>query len=158
MNDLTLFLVLQAAAFALLFIEIFLPSFGLLTACSLGALFASWQLASEVDPIFTQIFIWVDLIGFPAIGYYALRVLRTSALTNRTELTEADGFQSPKREIVAIGSRGIAQTDLRPFGQVEFEDGVHEVSTQGEWVEKGTEVEAIYEDTGTIYVIAKAQL
>ncbi len=47
------------------------------------------------------------------------------------KLTELDGL---------AGQHGIAQTDLKPTGKIALGNDYHEASTDGEWIEKGTEI------------------
>jgi membrane-bound ClpP family serine protease len=53
---------------------------------------------------------------------------------------------------VQVGERGMALSSLRPFGKVEFNDKVYEVTTIGNYVDADQEVEVIRIEGNKIYV------
>lgn len=57
--------------------------------------------------------------------------------------TESGSTTSIKGLEELVGSTGIAATDLRPSGKVEIADDRYEASTDGELIEKGTEIKVV---------------
>ncbi len=97
MTPTLLFALLQLTSFLLIFIEVFLPSFGLLTLTSMVALYLSWQNVGEVQPFIQTIVLAIDIIGFPLIIFYGLKMMKSSKITNLSELSDSDGYKSPMR-------------------------------------------------------------
>ncbi len=161
MTPTLLFALLQLTSFLLIFIEVFLPSFGLLTLTSMVALYLSWQNVGEVQPFIQTIVLAIDIIGFPLIIFYGLKMMKSSKITNLSELSDSDGYKSPMRnnsQSFSVGDTGVSVSELRPFGEVKIKDQFLEVSTQGEWIDKATPITIISIDMGTLYVKATEEV
>lgn len=51
-----------------------------------------------------------------------------------------------------VGKTGVAETILKPVGKVRIDDETYQVATDGEYIEKGTEVSVVKVDGSTIMV------
>ena len=64
----------------------------------------------------------------------------------------AAGYTASFRLESMIGRMGTAQTVLRPSGKVLIDGKVYDAFTRGEYIERGTPVEVISEETTSLKV------
>jgi len=57
--------------------------------------------------------------------------------------TKESGYTSSDERIDLEGSYGVAQTDLRPYGVALINDERVDVTTDGEYIQKGTRVQVV---------------
>jgi membrane-bound serine protease (ClpP class) len=77
-------------------------------------------------------------------------VFKKIALTST--LDRAQGYTSTFFGDSMKGKTGIAHTVLRPSGKVMIEDRLYDAFTQGEFIERGSEIEVIGEETTSLRV------
>jgi membrane-bound serine protease (ClpP class) len=150
-----------AIGFILLFIEIFLiPGFGpvgVLGAIlmAVGVAIVGYKEGVRIAVIYTGVAIGASL-PLCAVGFWLIpkTKLGSSFILGTQESSQA-GFKSSPEELEEFtGKTGVALTPLRPAGTIEI-DGVRlDVLTQGEFIEKGKEVEVIKIEGSRIIVRA----
>lgn len=78
-----------------------------------------------------------------------------SKLMLKDRLTEEEGYSTLNEEYVKlVGKRGETITDLRPVGNVRIEAKEYSCISEGQWIEKGTEV-IVQEVDGTKILVKK---
>ena len=150
-----------AIGFILLFIEIFLlPGFGpigILGAAlmTVGVAIVGYKEGVRMAVIYAGIGIGASL-PLCAVGFWLIpkTKLGSSFILGARESSQA-GFKSSPEELETFtGKTGVALTPLRPAGTIEI-DGVRlDVVTQGEFIEKGKEVEVVKIEGSRIIVRA----
>lgn len=89
--------------------------------------------------------VWLSLTFLPRTRVFRGMLLIESMPASRDS---AEGARPEGDDVPSlIGSIGVANTNLRPSGRVEFDGQFIDVVTQGEWLSRGDRVEVI-EDTG----------
>ena len=63
-----------------------------------------------------------------------------------------DGYSISKNFREMIGKEGITQTDLRPSGKIEIDSISYQAISQGEYIEKNTEITIISTDENQLVV------
>ena len=125
-------LALMTVAVAILVLEFFVVSFGLLSvvsiACVGGAIYFAF-LASELVG-------WTFTLATPVLGVvivrWGVRRIRTSRLVPRAEVTADAGYHHVAERIgVNIGAVGTMVTPARPSGRARFDGGECDVQVQG---------------------------
>ena len=144
MSALIYALILFVIGFLLLLAEIFLaPGINLFGIGGIGILI--WSIAyaySRLGALSGNLF----LIGALGISFIVLRLALKSKLTQKVALKdEARGYSGTNKKLegLASGMKGVVKTPLRPAGLVQFERGVFDAVSEGEFVEKGTVVEIV---------------
>ncbi len=132
-------ILLQALAFAVLFAEVLIPSFGLLGVIALGLGAWSWYLILTGLPSGAMIaFAAADMLLVPIAIRYAFRYLGRSPVSHLSDvgpgsgLEEASGILRDK-----VGREAVAETALRPVGRIRLDDEVFEAQSTGEFIEAG---------------------
>lgn len=145
-------LVVVAAGF--FFLEVLIPSFGLIgifgICCVAGALLIAFSVGNGMG----FAFIAGLAVLLPATVVVAVKVLRRTSLVLHAEHGGAAGDSHPAagpRDGLAPGMRGVAVTLLRPAGSVLFDGRKVSVVTMGEMVEPNEQVEVVrVEGTRTV--------
>lgn len=133
---------LLAVALAVLFLEFFLASAGILLfvagACGVGAI----TLAFMAGPTTGTVFIIIAPILALLVVRFGLIRLQESSLVPKTEITSATGMQDVADLLgIGVGSRGTLVTPARPSGKARFERGICDVQVQGQPADNGTPIE-----------------
>lgn len=82
-----------------------------------------------------------------------------SKLVLQSTQNKAEGYNSVRQEEMSlVGHDGIATTDLRPTGKVKIEGRLYNAITDGEIMEKGTEVHVTRINASLLVVIRKSDL
>ncbi len=134
---------LLIAAMALCFLEIFIPSMGIITFFAVCCAAVSCVLAFSVGGGAGVLFIFLNLaamgVGF-ALGF---RFLPHSPLAMHSSQVETaqnlPGFNAEK----LMGSSGVAFTDLRPGGTALIDDQKIDVIARGGYIDEGTRVTVV---------------
>jgi len=137
---------LLVVSLGLIVIEVFVPSFGVLTLGAVGCLIgAVWMAFQE-----TSGFGW-SLVGVAAVGVPIVLVVSFKLFPN-TPLGKHMILAGPKSRKAAparsgrsdlVGKLGRASSDLRPSGTAKFDGERLDVVTRGELIEAGSEIEVI---------------
>lgn len=138
---------------ALLIIEFFIPSGGLIfvVACaSLAAgVWGAWQAWADVSMVYFWTYVGTLTVLAPSAMFGGLYLLDNTSLGDRVLLTpptidEVDGFERESNKLrELIGKRGKALGLLNPGGMVIVEDLRYHCETPGMLVDPGTEIEVI---------------
>jgi membrane-bound serine protease (ClpP class) len=142
MNSLWLPILLQLSAFAVLVTEFIIPSMGILTVLSLGLFGYSWYAIIQMDsPGAVWGFLMADIILIPILIKYSFSLLKVSPLAHSKGLEHGTGLnkvQEPGSELV--GKTGVVESQLKPVGKAFVGNQLLEVSSEGEIIEKDTEI------------------
>jgi len=104
----------------------------------------------------------VGLLILTVIGIALVRHLPESEQFEGVLLRNAqpseDGFISAPVRQDLVGRTGVALTELRPIGTAVFEDERVDVTTDGEYIDKGTPVKVVRADNMKVVVRAAPRL
>ena len=142
MNAYVMPVLLQILGVAVILVEIFVPSLGLLSVLAGGILFYSLYL------VFTTIsreagifFVIMDLLLVPIVLYTGLKALGKSSLSLHKELSRNEGVASQAPGLADwIHKTGVAETALRPSGAALIDGKRLDVVTNGDYVDAGTRI------------------
>lgn len=149
-------LVLQALAFAVLFAEVLIPSFGVLTLVALALGIWSWYfVVTEFSVSGIIAFALADAILVPLAVRQMFRYLGRSPVSHVSDVGTGSGLEAATRALgVHLGTVVEADTALRPAGKIRVGDDVYEARTTGEFVDKGDRVR-ITALRGTEFLVEK---
>lgn len=106
--------------------------------------------------------IGVGVLILGAIGVAFARHLPDSEQFEGVLLRDAqpsdEGYISAPTRTDLIGRTGVALTELRPIGTAVFDDERVDVSTDGEYIDKGTPVKVVRADNMKVVVRAVPRL
>jgi len=160
-SDAGLIALLFVGGVVVLFAELLLPSFGLLTAialgCFIGAIVLTFQSYGQAAGLVATA---VCAVGLPVGGTIALRAwprTRLGKMIIPPNPTVTDNDTSvPVAELNAlVGKKGRAVSTLRPVGVCEFEGQRISCVAESGLVDTGTEVEGVGVSGGNLKVRAK---
>lgn len=136
-------IVLFVAGLFLIVLEIFIPDFGLVGILGIGSLISGLyltlgDLTQTLEDLSIAIIITACLVVYLLKQGYSLTNLNRFVLHSKDDKHKEDkGYETKLK----VGSRGIAETTLRPSGKASFEEGdssLYDVlSTQGH-ISKGS--------------------
>ncbi len=133
---------LQFIGILVIIAEIILPSGGILSILATGLFgYSLYLVFTQLSSSAGMAFIIADMILIPVLIYLGIKFMAKSPVTLRTKLSREDGVtaQSPDQDDY-LGSVGLAISDLRPSGVATIADERLDVVTQGEYIEKQTEI------------------
>ncbi len=130
----------------LLFVELFVPGFGLpgiagLFLIALASSMAARSLAMAVIMVGIALLISLITIWILIRMGYNKTIFHELAL--ETQLTGEEGFHSASNQSCYLGKEGITETILRPSGIIRIGEERLDVVTRGEFIPKGEIVEII---------------
>lgn len=158
---------LMIVGLGLLAVEVFvLPGFGIAGIAGIVCVAASFVLTLLTMPLSVA---WdlgfvsdavervsLSLLATLALGVLAFRFLPRSAAMGRLILSNATttqaGYVSAPIENSLLGALGTASTDLRPAGKAEINGVRHDVLTEGDYIERGTQVRVVEATAGRLVV------
>ncbi len=137
--------VLQLLGLGVIVVEIFVPSFGLLTVLAAGMLLYSLYLVFTIISVnMGLVFIGVDIFVIPVVLVLAFKALGASSWSLHKRLSRDEGVASQSPDLAAwVGRKGVAVTNLRPSGTVMIGDTRLDAVTDGDYVSSGTPVKVI---------------
>ncbi len=134
---------LLVAAMLLCFLEVFIPSLGVITliavCCAAGSCYAAFQEGSSVGAGF----VLLNVLGMGGAFVAAFKVLPHSPLAHKTTAMEASTFQPVVSLEGLEGASGVAFTDLRPGGTALMNDRQVDVVAEGGYIDQGTRVKVL---------------
>jgi membrane-bound serine protease (ClpP class) len=150
--------ILQLLAFAVLFAEILVPSFGTLTLVALGLGVWSWAyIVAELPRAGVIAFAAADAVLVPLAVRQAFRFLGRSPVSHRTDVGAGSGLEEATRALQPrVGREAVAETPLRPAGKVRLDDEVLEAEASGEFIEAGARVRLVGV-RGTIFLVERSR-
>jgi membrane-bound serine protease (ClpP class) len=150
---------LQLIGIIVIIAEIILPSGGILSILATGIFgYSLYLVFAHISTSAGMVFVIADIILIPILVYFGIKFMARSPVTLRTKLSKENGVtsQSPDHNDY-LGSQGVAVTDLRPSGVATIEDERLDVVTQGEYIEKQTQIIVIAVRGNQIVVKQKDQ-
>ena len=149
--------ILILAACALIFIEVFIPSGGLIAACSAVAACAGIVMLFVHDPMWGVIGLLLTMILGPITLTFAFRMFPHTPLGKRMIL--GSSVSDPKEVAkhhetmhALIGSEGEAISDLRPVGVVRIDGERHDALAEGPMIEAGSRVRVVIVESNQVKV------
>jgi membrane-bound ClpP family serine protease len=155
---------LMAVAFVLLIVDIFVPTFGVLSllsvALSLGGVICLFQ----VDALWGFIGLGIVLIGGPAVFFFGLQIMPSTPLGRKLILGADDpqnedgggvrkAIDETERHLLSlIGTEAVVLSDLRPIGTVAVADRRYDALSETTLVRAGDKVRITSVDAGTLKV------
>lgn len=153
-------LALALAMIVLIFGEVLVPSFGVLSLLAVSALIGSVYFAARQSHSAAVFMFLVDVALVPAAIVFALKVLKRSPMVNPAAVAPTPAVADfsekrcagtlPHQELV--GQKGIALSSLRPAGRAQFGERKISVQTQGELIDTGEEIMVEKVEGSTVYV------
>jgi membrane-bound serine protease (ClpP class) len=158
MSEFILPVALLVVGAAALFIEVFVPSGGLIVILGLGCVVGSVVMAfMNLGTTTGVVFLGIAIVLVPTVivvGFIMFPRTRIGKrFTLQTAQTQESGYvgQDP-RELELLGKTGIALSNLRPSGEARIGDRRCDVVTEGEMVEKGEPIEVRRVDGNRVVV------
>jgi membrane-bound ClpP family serine protease len=148
--------ILQVIGVIVAFIEVFIPSFGILAAIAFGLFsYSLYLIFTNISDTAGMVVVILDIILVPVLVFVWLKMLAKSPLALKKELNKQQGVVSQAKELESyIQMEGIAVTDLRPAGIAEINMKRLDVVTDGEYIEANTAV-VVREVSGNRVVVSK---
>lgn len=160
--DITVPTVLLALGVVAFFLEVFVPSGGVITVVGLGCVGIAVGMAFTRSGAETgMVFLGAAIVLVPAALVAAFVLLPRTRIGKRltlstSETAEAGYVAQDIRERQLVGRTGVAISPLRPSGEARIDDQRYDVITSGEMIEKGTEI-VVSEVSGNRIVVRKAR-
>ncbi|MBW2654050.1 MAG: serine protease [Deltaproteobacteria bacterium] len=133
---------LQVLGILVIIVEIFIPSLGLLTAIALSIFFYSLYIVfTTISTTAGMVIAGLDIVLVPVLLIVGMKLLATSSLSLKRELSKQNGVVSQKEDPKAyINMKGRSVTDLRPAGMAEINSQRVDVVTDGEYIDADTPI------------------
>ena len=161
MTDAGLIALLFVIGVVVLFAELLLPSFGMLTAialgCFIGGVVLTFQTYGQTAGLVATV---VCAIGLPIGGSIAMRIwprtrLGKMVIPPNPILTEEDTSIPVAKLNALVGKTGRALSPLRPVGVCDFDGQRISCVAESGLVDMGTEVEGVGVSGGNLTVARK---
>jgi membrane-bound ClpP family serine protease len=132
----------------LLVAEVFVPSFGLITLCSLTCLAAGLSIFFKISPAAGWTGVGAAIVMIPSVLVFAYKILPKTAFGKTVLL---DGPKRPKGDAIPdteqlqelLGKKALVISPLRPVGMCDFDGKRLECVAESGYVDKGKTVEVI---------------
>jgi membrane-bound ClpP family serine protease len=144
-DDLFMALVLLLACWLFLFLELLIPSYGLLTLLGVSSLVwgahLMWSVAASCGVAY--IALWSSLV--PGLLILAVWLAKHLGITLREQrkTPQPDMRPDARHAGLRLGDRGVARTALHPSGEGEFRGHAVSVTTETAFVDAGEAIEVI---------------
>ncbi|MBB3698649.1 nodulation protein NfeD [Flammeovirga yaeyamensis] len=162
-------IVLIALGIVLIILEIFVvPGFGVTGVSGISLLVIGLVLVMLENDFLDFTFvdstrIWTSLISVMGAMFVAGMFILTFAhkimdmpmfnkVGLRESMTSEDGYSADVFEASFVGQVGIAHTVLRPSGKIKIDNDYYDATTEGGFIEKGTEVEVVSQNNMSLRV------
>ncbi len=133
---------LQIIALLVVVTEIFIPSLGILTLIALGLfIYSLYIVYTSLSTTVGVVFTIIDITMIPLILVMGMKLLASSPLALKRELSKTDGVVSQEEDLKKyINMKGVSLTDLRPAGIAEIDSQRLDVVSDAEYIDAGTPV------------------
>jgi membrane-bound serine protease (ClpP class) len=144
--DIAWAILLLLIGFALVVLEVFIPSGGIIAILSgialIAALVMAFQESSTTGPMIGFIFAVVTVFAVPSIIALAFKLWPKTPMGKAFlgELPTDDEVLPEESRRVLVGHVGVARTKMLPSGAVEIDGQMIDAVTQGQAIEPGTYV------------------
>lgn len=130
---------LQLIGVVVLIAEIIIPSGGILGVITVGLMgYSLYLVFTTISTFAGMVFVIADIIMFPVVLFFGIKLLAKSPATLKTSLSKTNGFSSQSEELIKLmGLTGEAVTDLRPAGTAVINNRRVDVVSRGEYIDKG---------------------
>jgi membrane-bound serine protease (ClpP class) len=144
MNMITICLMLLILGLICLVAETFIPGFGVFGISGIALMVAAAVLAVMYVP-FGWFFVLAEGALLALLLFLMFRHIKKRQLQGKLIMNETLNEDTPQMGDLNffLGKEGVAKTSLRPFGDVDFNGVNAEVSTSGEYVDKGSRVKVV---------------
>ena len=139
---------LYLACAVLIVAEVFVPSGGLISICSLACLIGGLAIFFKHSPTAGWVGVIVAVVMIPSVLVIAYRMFPNTRFGKSVTLTPTERQQgdaipdTPKLKKLA-GAEGIVVTPLRPVGTCDFSGQRVECVAESSYVDKGKKVQVI---------------
>lgn len=145
---------LLVAAMLLCFLEVFIPSMGIITLIAVCCAAGSCYAAFREGPGLGVGFIVLNALGMGGAFVVAFKVLPKSPLAHKKTAVEDSTYQPVESLESLDGASGVAFTDLRPGGTALINDRKVDVVAEGGYIDEGTRIKVLKVE-GTKVVVRK---
>ena len=141
-----IFLFLLSAA--LLVAEVFIPSFGLITVCSLACIVGGLAIFFKLNPAVGWCGVAVAIVMIPSVLVGAYKIFPKTSFGKSVSLDmpkkqKGEGISDINELSGMLGRKGITTTVLRPVGMCDFAGKRLECVAESGYVDRGVTVEVI---------------
>lgn len=133
-----------------IFIEFFIPAFGIIAIVGIGSIIASTAMAfKRYSTLYGYIFLVLTVVGVPGLILIGLKNFPRTFFGRKlilwTSQKPEEGYVSSNTErfLSILGKEGITITKLRPSGIAEIGGKRISVVTEGGMIEKGKKVRVV---------------
>jgi membrane-bound serine protease (ClpP class) len=145
---------LLVAAMLLCFVEVFIPSMGIITmlatVCAATSCFFAFRQGTATGVLFVP----ANVIGMLLSFGLAFKLLPRSPLAHTRSEVESATYRPVEPLEGLAGRTGVAFTDLRPGGTAMVDERKVDVVAEGGYIEKGTRLKVLRVE-GTKVVVTK---
>lgn len=150
-------IVLALLGFGAIILEFFVPSAGIIGLIGGGCVIAGIAFTYlNYGRLAGSIFLLVAAIVGPVIVILYFKLFPKSIIGKRlilkNEFKQSEGFTVGKKSSLSIGDRGRTTTKLRPVGSALINNELIDVTTDGEFIDKDSEIEVVEIDGNRIIV------
>jgi membrane-bound serine protease (ClpP class) len=135
-------ILLQLLGIVVIIAEFLLPSAGILTVSALVLFgYSLYLVFANAPPIAGFIFLFIDILLIPVLVIVGIKLLAVMPVTLRKNLNSKDGTTAQPFELASLkGETGTVLTDLRPAGTILIKGKRHDAVSDGEYIDKDSEV------------------
>ena len=150
-------IILQLFAITVIIAEFIIPSFGILTITSLFLFgYSLYLVFTSVSNSVGFIFVAIDILVIPVLVLLGIKLLAVMPVTLKKTLGGKDGVTAQLKTLDHLkGLTGSAITDLRPAGTVILEGKRFDVISDGEYIEKDSNITVSKVDGNRVIVKRK---
>lgn len=158
MDNLTLCIVFLLLGMALLFAEVFVPSFGILSALSLTSFVVGVVCAFNVNTTTGYISLAVVFVTLPLFALFVFKIWPNTPLGRRMFLRNAQEEEPFSSKVLAgemqqyVGQTGQTLSPLRPAGVTDFNGRRIDTMSEGSLIDSGVWVKCIAVRDGRVIV------
>ncbi|MCG8530531.1 MAG: hypothetical protein MI749_07700 [Desulfovibrionales bacterium] len=136
---------LQLLGLAVIVMEIFIPSLGLLSLMAASLMgYSLYLVFTEISKNAGLAFLAADLVLVPILIFWAIKLLARSPLSLQDQLSQKKGVTAQPPELMDWkGKEGITLTDLRPSGTAMIDGHRLDVVSDGEYIEKEIPIKVV---------------
>ena len=147
-------IVLIAIGAALIILELFIPSGGLIGIASVGCFILAVYLGYQAGETTGMVTLCVSVIVVGAMIYFALKLWPHTPLGKKALPSADDPAGSITKPLEhLVGLRGVSVSDLMPNGRIEIDGKSHDAVSQGMIIEAGASIEVISIESNRILVM-----
>ncbi len=155
---------LMAIAFALLIVDIFIPTLGVLSTLSVLLSLAGVVCLFQVDATWGFIGLGIVMVAGPCIFFFGLHIMPSTPIGRKLILggdeAQADGeggvrpvVDETERHLLSlVGLEAVVLSDLRPIGTIGIADRRYDALSETTLVRAGERVRISSVDAGTLKV------